>query len=80
VENAPVPPPFHHVRDLLLEIGRIEPIRHYDERYLSIHTPEVRARIEAGDETWEALVPAVVADTIKARQLFGYQAPPAARR
>jgi hypothetical protein len=80
VENAPVKPPFHHVRDLLLEIGRIEPIRHYDEPYLSIHTPEVRARIEAGDETWEALVPAVVADTIKARQLFGYQAPPAARR
>jgi hypothetical protein len=50
------------------------------KRYPSIHTPEVRARIEAGDETWEALVPAVVADTIKARQLFGYQAPPAARR
>jgi hypothetical protein len=80
VESAPITPPWHHMRDLLLEIGRVEPIRHYDERYLSIRTPEVRARIEAGDETWEALVPSAVADTIKARRLFGYQAAPAARQ
>ena len=72
VESAPIAPPWHHMRDLLLEMGRIEPIRHYDERYLSIHTPAVRAGIEAGDEAWEALVPPVVADTIKARHLFGH--------
>ena len=35
---------------------------------------------EAGDEAWEALVPPAVADTIKTRQLFGYQAVPAARQ
>ena len=80
VESAPIEPPWHHMRDLLLEIGRIEPIRHYDERYLSIRTPEVRARIEAGDEGWEALVPPVVADTIKTRQLLGYRAAHATRQ
>jgi hypothetical protein len=62
------------LRDLLLGIGRIEPIRHYDEAYLSIRTPDVLARIEGGDESWESMVPAVVADTIKAKRLFGYRA------
>ena len=72
VERAPIQPPWQHLRDLLLAIGRIEPIRRYDERYLSIQTPDVLARIEAGDDSWETMVPAVVADTIKAERLFGY--------
>jgi len=74
VERALIPPPWHHLRDLLLEIGRVEPIRRYDERYLSIHTPDVCARIEAGDDSWETMVPPIVADTIKTQRLFGYQA------
>ena len=74
VEDAAIPAPWHHLRDLLLEIGRIEPIRHFAEEYLSIRTPDVLARIEGGDESWEAMVPAVVAATIKTRRLFGYRA------
>jgi len=66
--------PWHHLRDLLLDIGGIEPIRHYDERFLAIRTPDVRARIEAGDDSWMAMVPAEVADTIKSERLFGYGA------
>ena len=50
------------------------PIRHYDERFLAIRTPDVRARIEAGDDSWMAMVPAKVADTIKSERLFGYGA------
>jgi hypothetical protein len=73
VEGAKVPAPWHHLRDLLLEIGRIERIRHYSEAYLSIRTPDVLARMQTGDESWETVVPAVVADTIKAKRLFGYQ-------
>ncbi len=73
VEGAPLSPPWHHLRDLLIEIGRIEPIRHYDETYLSIHTPEARLRIETGDPSWEAMVPPVVAEMIKTRKLFGYR-------
>jgi hypothetical protein len=53
VERAPVSPPWQHLRDLLIEIGRIEPIRDYDEAYLSIHTTDARRRIETGDPSWK---------------------------
>jgi hypothetical protein len=72
-DDAPIAPPWHHIRALLLEIGRLVPIRNYNEQLLSIQTTEVRAKIEAGDPGWEAQVPPVVAETIKARQLFGYR-------
>ena len=66
-------PPWHHLRDLLIEIGRIEPIRHYDATFLSIHTPDARLRIETGDPSWEEMVPSVVAKMIKTKKLFGYR-------
>jgi hypothetical protein len=72
-DTAPIAPPWHHIRALLIEIGRLVPIRNYNEQYLSIRTPEVLARIQAGDPGWEDLVPPVVAETIKTRQLFGYR-------
>ena len=73
--QTPAQPPWHHLRDLLLELGRIEPIRGYDESYLSIRTPDVLARIQRGDPSWEQMVPAAVAEIIKAKNLFGW--PPA---
>ena len=72
-ERGPVPPPWHHLRALLLEIGRVEPIRGYEESYLSIHTPDVLARIQSGDASWEQMVPAAVAEIIKAENLFGWR-------
>jgi hypothetical protein len=72
-DRYPVPPPWHHLRALLLEIGRVEPIRGYDESLLSIRTPDVLARIQAGDATWEQMVPAAVAEIIKAEKLFGWR-------
>ena len=63
-------PPWQHLRDLLLEIGGIVPIHDYDESLLSIHTPDVLERIQRQDPTWEAMVPAVVAKAIKAKNLF----------
>jgi hypothetical protein len=71
VLQAPIPPPWNHLRDLLLEIGRIVPIHVYDESLLSIHTPEVLEQIQRQDPTWEAMVPAVVAEAIKTKNLFG---------
>ncbi len=73
VERAPVAPPWHHLRALLLEIGRVEAIRDYDESYLSIRTPDVLARIQSADPSWEGMVPAAVAELIKAKNLFGWQ-------
>src|SRR5256885_7938143 len=49
LENAPPPPPWHHLHNLLTDIGRIEAIRSYDESYLSIRTPDVLALIGADD-------------------------------
>ncbi len=43
LERSSVPPPWHHLRALLLEIGRVESIRGYDESYLSIQTSDVLA-------------------------------------
>src|SRR5580698_3234471 len=71
VLQAPIPPPWNHLRDLLLEIGRLVPIHAYDESLLSIQTPEVLERIQRQDPSWEALVPAVVAEAIKTKNLFG---------
>jgi hypothetical protein len=76
--QAPVSPPWHHLRDLLLEIGRIVQIRGYDESYLSIRTPDVLARIQRGGPSWEQMVPAAVAEIIKAKNLFGSPPRPAA--
>ena len=70
VQDAPLEPPWHHLRALLLEIGRIVPIEHYDESLLSIRTPDVLARIQRGDTSWERMVPAQVAAMIKAKNLF----------
>jgi hypothetical protein len=71
VQQAPIPPPWNHLRDLLLEIGRLVPIDVYDESLLSIRTPEVLERIQRQDPTWETMVPAVVAEAIKTKNLFG---------
>jgi hypothetical protein len=74
VETASIQPPWHHMRDLLLEIGRIEPIRHFNESYLSIQTPDVSERIQRGDPSWVSLVLTSVAKMIKTKRLFGWQA------
>jgi hypothetical protein len=76
LETAPRPAPWHHLYNFLVEIGRVEPIRSYEESYLSIRTPDVLARIKQGDPSWESMVPPVVADMIKAKHLFGWQREP----
>jgi len=35
----------------------------------------VLARIQKGDPSWEAMVPAPAAEAIKAKRLFGYTPP-----
>ncbi len=73
VDNAPAPPPGEHLRDYLLALGRLESLAGYEPRYLAIRTPDVLARLQTGDPSWEAMVPATVAERIKAQKLFGYR-------
>jgi hypothetical protein len=76
VRDAPLAPPWHHLRALLLEIGRIVPIEPYDESLLTIRTPDVLARIQRGDPSWEAMVPGQVAEMVNARNLFAVASAP----
>jgi hypothetical protein len=73
LDQTNVAAPWDHLHKLLLEIGRIVPIRSYDESYLSILTLDVMARIKKGDPAWESMVPPIVVEMIKARHLFGWQ-------
>ena len=70
VANTRSPAPWHHLQQLLIELGRIVPIRSYNESYLSIQTSDVLSRLQKGDNSWETMVPPVVAKTIKAKRLF----------
>jgi hypothetical protein len=74
IDDAPVPRPGNHIRDLLLELGHLVPLRGYETKYLSIKTPDVLARLQNGDPSWEDLVPPAVAQMIKKERLFGYRA------
>jgi hypothetical protein len=75
VDNAHLPRPGNHIRDFLLEVGRVEPLAGYEPKYLSIHTPDVLARLQRGDPSWEVMVLPAVAETIKQHQLLGYRQP-----
>lgn len=71
--DVPVPAPWGRLRDLLLDLGRVVPVRGYDASLLSIDTHDVLARLRGGDPAWEGMVPPAVADTIKAGGLFGWR-------
>ncbi len=76
VEHASVPPPWQHLRDLLLETHRLEPIRAWETRYLTITSKDVLTRIRRADRAWEDMVPPAVATIIKTERLFGYGTTP----
>ena len=69
-EEARFPPPWQHLHALLGELGHIVPLHPSDESYLSIRTADVLALIERDDPSWERMVPAKVAEIIKAKRLF----------
>jgi hypothetical protein len=73
LENVHLPAPWHHMHNLLVELGRLLPVRSYNEAYLSIRTPEVLGLIQREDPSWETMVPASVAEIIKAKHLFRHQ-------
>ncbi len=80
VENVPLPPPWQHLRALLLESRHLEPIRHYNESYLTIFPKDAFSKIERNNPGWEEMVPPRVAEMIRAKGLFGYHAGGTAER
>jgi len=63
---------LQHLHALLLESHRVVPLRRYQEDLLDIHTPDVLARIRAGDPSWRSSVPPPIVEIIERRSLFGY--------
>jgi hypothetical protein len=62
----------------LIDNQFIREIDAYHPEYLRIYPPDVLAKLQANDESWEKMVPPEVAQIIKEREFFGYQAPIAA--
>jgi hypothetical protein len=73
LSDVQVPSPQDRIRDLLLDLGRMVPLRPSDTACLSTHTADALARLQRGDPSWERMVPPVVAETIKQKRLFGYR-------
>ena len=71
-ENLRVAPNLRHLYAYLLENLNIHGLRGYEEACLPIFSRDVLAKIRAGDDSWEKMVPKQVAALIKERRLFGY--------
>lgn len=56
----------------LLENHNVDCIVGSNPDYLNIFSRDVLVKIKSGDDTWERLVPAKVAEIIKERRLLGY--------
>jgi hypothetical protein len=61
--------------DYLAGRGSFVHLDNYRPEFLPIFSRDVLRRIAAGDDTWETMVPAEVADLIKRRGFFGYVRP-----
>ncbi|MEI7730457.1 MAG: TonB-dependent receptor [Verrucomicrobiota bacterium] len=64
---------LQHLYAYLRDKGCITDLQGYDASCLSISSREVLRLIQAGDHTWETMVPPLVAKMVKARKLFGYR-------
>jgi len=57
----------------LIDNEYVHEITDYDPEYLRIHPPDVLARLQSGDSSWEPMVPPEVVRIIKKREFFGYR-------
>ena len=70
-DNLPVAPHLRHLYAYLHHNRHLVSLTGYDAATLAMPTREVLHRIQAGDPSWEELVPPPVAAHIKRRGLFG---------
>src|SRR5947207_11286397 len=57
----------------LIDNKYVQEIADYHPEYLRIHPPDVLARLQSGDGSWERMVPPEVVHIIKKREFFGYR-------
>jgi hypothetical protein len=73
-----VAPNLRSLYQYLIDNRHIEEITDYQKDFLPIYPPAVLAKLKAGDESWEEMVPPEVVQIIKEREFFGYRAAVAA--
>lgn len=69
--NLVVASHLQHLHAYLTENNFIQPVRDFTREHLSIFSKDVLAKIQAGQNDWESLVPPEVARCIRQRKLFG---------
>jgi hypothetical protein len=71
-------PNLRSLYQYLIDNRHIEEITDYQKDFLRIYPSSVLAKLKAGDESWEKMVPPEVVQIIKEREFFGYRAAVAA--
>lgn len=78
IDDMDLPSPWQHLRRLLRELGRVEPVHSSNEKWLSIQSGDVLTRIENDDPSWKTMVPSKVAEIIESKGLFRAKSSPRA--
>ena len=73
VDTMQVPENLQHLYAHLVGRSSIVQLTDFNEKYLSIYSPDVLGKIGSGSNEWESMVPVEVAQAIKSRHLFGYR-------
>lgn len=71
-ERPAIKPELKHLYEYLWDNKFICSIRQFDQAQLRVSPGEVLAKLQAGDPTWETLVPAQAAQLIREKGFFGY--------
>ncbi|MEK7781439.1 MAG: TonB-dependent receptor [Verrucomicrobiota bacterium] len=71
LDNLEVPPNVRHLYAHLVENHFVEEIKSYTPEFLAVNSNVVLAKLQAGDATWEQMVPPPIAEIIKSKKLFG---------
>ena len=69
-----VAPNLRSLFQYLIDNKFIDEITDYNPAYFRIFPPDALAKLQAGDGSWEQMVPPEVAQMIKEREFFGYRA------
>ena len=71
VDNFPIAPHLKHLYRYLVENRLIQGIPNINRDIARIRRRDVLAKIQAGDSSWETLVPPAIVEIIKQKHLFG---------
>ena len=73
VENIAVPPHLQKLYGYLVDNGNVRALESYTPEHLAIFSRDALRKIQAGDVSWETMVPADVARVIKEQRFLGYR-------